>query len=49
MSIVIEGGITIGGGISVGDTPVVLVNFIACEDGNSLLLTEAGDNLITEN
>ena len=47
MSIIIEGGITIEGGISIADTPVVV--FIACEDGTSLLLTEAGDNLITEN
>jgi hypothetical protein len=49
MSIVIEGGITIEGGIAIGNTQITLVNFIACEDGVSLLLTEAGDNLITEN
>ena len=49
MSIVIEGGITIGGGIAVGNTQITLVNFIACEDGVSLLLTETGDNLVTEN
>jgi hypothetical protein len=47
MSIIIEGGITIESGITIADTPVVV--FIACEDGTSLLLTEAGDNLITEN
>jgi hypothetical protein len=49
MAIVIEGGITIGGGIgiAVDDVPVV-VTFITTEN-NEDLITESGLNLVTEN
>lgn len=45
MEIVIEGGITIGSGIIIGIVPTVVD--IATQN-NELLITENGDNLVTE-
>lgn len=47
MAIEIGPGITIGSGIFIGNT-IPEVNYIATQD-NNLLVTQSGDNLITEN
>jgi len=48
MAIEIGPGITLGAGLSIGEGALLPVFFIATEDSNDLI-TEAGDNLITEN
>ena len=48
MPIEIGPGITIGAGISFGEGAAPIVYFISTENNNDLI-TEAGDNLITEN
>ena len=48
MPIEIGPGITLGAGLSIGEGAASIVYFIATEDSNDLI-TEAGDNLITEN
>ena len=46
---IIGQGITIGGGISVFDTPVVdNYTYLTIEDGVTQLLTENDDNLVIE-
>ena len=49
MALVIEGGIEIGSGITIGQQPVPLtVFFDILTENNEALLTENGDNLVTE-
>jgi hypothetical protein len=49
MSIIVEGGITIGGGIIIGDVPVFIsINNFITENSNNLI-TETGDQFIEEN
>jgi len=48
MPIEIGPGIAIGAGIAIGEGAASIVYFIATEDSNDLI-TEAGDDLITEN
>jgi hypothetical protein len=48
MAIEIGPGITIGSGIIIGEGASLPVYFIATENSNDLI-TESGDNLITEN
>jgi hypothetical protein len=44
----IQGGVTIGGGIIIGDVPVVIpTGFFITEDNNDLI-TEDGNNLIED-
>lgn len=45
MAIVIGGGIEIGGGITISPDPVV---FYIATQNNEQLITEDGDNLVTE-
>ena len=48
MSTVIESGITIENGITIGDVPIVIVFDLITQDGD-FLMTENDDNLVTEN
>ena len=49
MSIEIQGGISIGGGIIIGNVPVIITyNDFITEDGN-FLVTETNDNFVEEN
>lgn len=44
----IQGGITIGNGIYIGDIPVVIpINYFITEDSNNLI-SETGNNFIEE-
>ena len=43
--IVIEGGITIGGDIIIGDAPIEIAYFVT-EDAVDFLISEAGDNFV---
>lgn len=48
MGVEIQGGITIGNGIIIGDVPVIIpIGYFVTEDDN-FLITEDGNNLIEE-
>jgi hypothetical protein len=46
-AIVIEGGITIGGSITIGDAPIEVTYFVT-ENAVDFLISETGDNFIGE-
>ena len=46
MDIIIEAGVTIEPGVSIGQFVVNIPDYIATQDNNQLV-TESGDNLVT--
>jgi hypothetical protein len=42
----IQGGITIGPGITIGDVPALIADFVTQDNNN--LISETGDQFVTE-